>query len=88
MNTFLRYPDEIEKIIEKGENFVERIIFWLQEEFFGPSKIVFGIDYPFAANQAPFVTKDFEKYDGFSEKDFDAINYLNSFELFLQLERP
>lgn len=58
------------------------------QEFVGPSRIVFGTDYPFAANLAPFVTKDFEKYDGFSEKDFDAINYLNSFELFPQLEPP
>lgn len=62
VNKILRYPDEIEKIIEESENFVERIIAWLQEELCGPSKIVFGTDYPFAANLAPFVTKDFEKF--------------------------
>jgi len=57
------------------------------QEFVGPSKIVFGTDYPFAAHLAPTVTKDLVNYDGFSEQDLVCIEYQNSLKLFPQLER-
>jgi predicted TIM-barrel fold metal-dependent hydrolase len=57
------------------------------QEFVGPSKIVFGTDFPFAAHLAPFVVGDLERYDGFSEQEFAAINYLNARELFPRVGR-
>ena len=54
------------------------------QEFVGPSKIVFGTDYPFA-NVASIVIKNLKKYDGFSKEDFSMIEGENSSKLFPQL---
>jgi predicted TIM-barrel fold metal-dependent hydrolase len=56
------------------------------QEFVGPSRIVYGTDYPFAARLAPYVTKDLKQYKGFSRKDLALIEYQNSLTLFPQLE--
>ena len=54
------------------------------QEFVGPSKIVFGTDYPFAAHLAPFAIKDLYRY-GFCEEELSSIEYENSLNLFPQL---
>ena len=56
------------------------------QEFVGPSKIVWGSDYPFASKLAPMVLKDLIKYEGFSEQDLHSVEYLNSLNLFPQLK--
>ncbi len=54
------------------------------QEFAGPSRIVFGTDFPFA-KVAPIVAKNSRKYFDFSEEEFEAIDNKNCFELFQHL---
>lgn len=54
------------------------------QEFVGSLKIVFGSDLPFSEKVAAMITKDLEKYEGFTKKDFEAIDHRNCFELFPQ----
>jgi predicted TIM-barrel fold metal-dependent hydrolase len=52
------------------------------QEFAGPSRIVFGSDFPFAKKLAPIVAKNLRKYFDFSEEEFEAIDNKNCLELF------
>jgi len=52
------------------------------QEFAGPSRIVFGSDFPFAKKLAPIVAKDSRKYFDFSEEEFEAVDNKNCLELF------
>lgn len=52
------------------------------QEFAGPSRIVFGSDFPFAKKIAPMVAKNLRKYFDFSEEEFEAIDNKNCLELF------
>lgn len=56
------------------------------QEFAGPSRIVFGTDYPFAAHLAPYVVRDLIEYSDFSKEDLACIEYENALKLFPQLE--
>lgn len=56
------------------------------QEFVGPSRIVFGSDYPFA-KLAPIVAKNLRKYTDFSDEDFETVDYKNCLELFPRLEK-
>ena len=56
------------------------------QEFVGPSQIVFGSDLPFSQKIAPMLAKDLRKYTGFSEEEFEAIDYKNCLALFPQLD--
>ena len=53
------------------------------KEFPGPSKIVFGSDFPFA-KVAPIVAKNLRKDGDFSEQELEAISHGNCHELFPQ----
>jgi predicted TIM-barrel fold metal-dependent hydrolase len=54
-------------------------------EFVGPTKIVFGSDFPFA-KMASIVAKNLEKFEGFSKEDLNSVYHLNCLELFAYLE--
>lgn len=56
------------------------------QEFAGPSRIVFGSDFPFA-KVAPIVAKNLRKYFDFSEEEFEAIDNKNCLELFPHMEK-
>jgi len=56
------------------------------QEFAGPSHIVFGSDYPFAAHLVSYVIKDLLTYDGFSKEDLTFIESENSLKLFPHLK--
>ncbi len=51
-------------------------------EFAGSGRIVFGTDYPFAANLAPLVAKNLKKSNDLSDRDHDKIGHLNCDYLF------
>jgi predicted TIM-barrel fold metal-dependent hydrolase len=56
------------------------------QEFVGSRRIVFGSDLPFSEKVVSMVAKDLEKYEGFTNEDFEAIDYKNCLNLFPQLQ--
>merc|ERR1711982_76094 len=53
------------------------------KEFPGPSRIVFGSDFPFA-KVAPIVAKNLSRDGDFSDQELEAISHSNCHELFPQ----
>jgi predicted TIM-barrel fold metal-dependent hydrolase len=57
------------------------------QEFADPAHIVFGSDLPFSEKVLPMGMKSFNKFDGFSQAELDAISFKNCLELFPSLHK-